>query len=112
MTASADVANPYPMTLDIPALEWKVSVPGCTPSERIRLTNANTGPLSIRAGKNITVDVSSLISSLPQDLLDPCLNATTSPLEALFQALVDPKQNTTVFISGKSHGISIPNLPK
>ena len=112
MTASAEIVNPYPMTLDIPALEWKVSVPGCTPSERIRLTNANTGPLTIRAGKNIIVDVSSSISSLPQELLDPCLDATPSPLEALFQALMDPKQNTTVFISGSSRGISLPNLPK
>lgn len=108
MTASADVVNPYPATLDVPALEWKISVPGCTPFDRIRLTNANTGPLSIRAGKPITVDVSSAISSLPQELLDPCRDATPSPLEALFQALLDPKQNITIFISGTSQAISLP----
>lgn len=108
MTASADIVNPYPVTLDIPALEWKISVPGCTLFDRIHMTNANTGPLSIRAGKNITIDVSSAISSLPQELLDPCRDAAPSPLEALFQALLDPKQNTTVFISGTSHSISLP----
>ena len=108
MTASADIVNPYAMTLDVPALDWKVFVPGCTPSERIRLTNARTGRLSIRDGKNITVEVSSSISSLPQALLDPCRDATPSPLEAFFQAFLDPKQNTTVFISGASHAISLP----
>ena len=109
MTASAQVVNPYPMTIDIPALVWKVLVPGCNPSHRIRLANANTGALSIQSGKNITVNVSSLISSLPANLVDPCGDGAPSPLEVLFQALLDPNQNTTVFISG-SHQIG--SLPK
>ena len=72
MTASAQVANPFPATLDIPALAWKVLVPGCNPKERIRLTDVTTGPLSIRAKENINVDLSTTISSLPSELTDPC----------------------------------------
>lgn len=109
MTASAQLVNPYPMTLDIPSLAWKILVPGCNPSTRIRLTDVNTGALSLRAGKNITVNVSSLLSSLPQSLLDPCKGGTPSPLEVLFQSFLDPNQNATVFISG-SHQTS--PLPK
>ena len=113
MTASAQVDNPYPMTIDIPVLAWKVLVPGCNPSQRIRLANANTGALSIQAGKNITVNVSSLISSLPQNLLDPCGDGAPSPLEVLFQALLDPNQNTTVFISGGHQTSTFPKwLPE
>jgi hypothetical protein len=109
MTVSAEVVNTYPVTLDIPALAWKVLVPGCTPANRIRLTDTNTGALSIRPGKNITIDISSTISSLPPVLLDPCTGGTPSPLEVLFQALLDSKQNTNIFISG-SHQTS--PLPK
>ena len=109
MTASAQVVNPYPMTLDIPALAWKVLVPGCNPSDRIRLTDIDTGTISVRTGENITVKISTLISSLPQSLLDPCGDKSPSPLEVLFQALLDPEQNTTVYISGRHQ---IGSLPK
>lgn len=108
MTASAQVVNPYPMTIDIPALAWKVLVPGCNLSDQIRLANVNTEALSIQAGKNVTVNVSSLISSLPQSLLDPCGDGAPSPLEVLFQALLDPNQNTTVFISGGHQTSALP----
>lgn len=110
MTASADIINPYPVTIDVPGLAWKVLVPGCNPSERIRLTDANTGAFLIRSGKNITVNVSSLISSLPTKLLDPCKGGTSSPLEVLFQSFINSTQNTTIFISG-SHQTA-PHLPK
>jgi hypothetical protein len=108
MTASAQVVNPYPMTIDVPALAWKVLVPGCNRSDRIRLANANTEALSIEAGKNITLNVSSLISSLPQNLLDPCGDGAPSPLEVLLQTLLDPNQNSTVFISGSHQTKTLP----
>jgi hypothetical protein len=108
MTATAEIINPYPVKLDVPALQWKVSVPGCAPNDRIRLTDATTSPLSLRKGHNITVNISSSISSLPQNLLDPCSNTSPSPLEILFQALLDSTQNTTVFISGSHQSSSLP----
>ena len=108
MMASAQIANPFPITLGIPSLAWKVLVPGCSASDRIRLTNAYTGPLSVHAGGNITVNVSSTVSVLPQNFLDPCKDDAPSPLEVLFQALLDPKQNITLFISGANQTSNIP----
>ena len=108
MTATAEIVNPYPVNVDVPSLAWKVLVPGCATTEAIRLTNADTGPISIRAGHNITVNVSSTISSLPSKLLDHCGDGP-SPLEILFQSLIDPKQNTTVLISGRHQSTSLPN---
>jgi hypothetical protein len=108
MKANVEIVNPYPVTLDIPGLAWKIHVPGCNPTELIRLGNADTGPLSIRSGQNISVDISSLVSSLPKSVLDPCADGAPSPLEALFQAVIDPKQNTTVFISGGHQTASLP----
>jgi len=110
LTASAQVANPYPATVAIPALDWKVLVPGCSSKDRIRLTDVTTGPLAIRAGENITVDLSTTISSLPSELTDPCSDETPSPLETLLQAVLDPQQNTTVFISGAQQ--FIPPFPR
>jgi hypothetical protein len=86
-----------------------VLLPGCSPSDRIRLADAFTEPLSIRAGENITVNVSSTVSALPQTVLDPCEDEAPSPLEVLFQALLDPKRNITFFISG---GHQTSKLPK
>jgi hypothetical protein len=108
MKANVEIVNPYPVTLEIPGLAWRIHVPGCSPTELIRLGNADTAPLSIRSGQNISVDISSLISSLPDELLDPCANGTPSPLEVLFQAIIDPKQNTTVFISGGHQPAPLP----
>ena len=103
-----EILNPYPLNVHVPSLEWKVLVPGCAPTDSIRLTNAETGPIEIKAGRNITVDVSTTVSSLPAKLLDPC-GEGPSPLEVLFQNVIDPRQNTTVLISGRHQ--STPSLP-
>lgn len=111
LTSTVEIVNEYPVTIDVPGLKWRVIVPGCTPTERIRLTDAETGSLNIRKGENITVDVHSLVTSLPQKLLVPCADDAPSPLEVLFQSMVDPLQNTTIFISGHHQPFS-GNLPK
>ena len=112
MTSTVEIVNEYPVTVDVPELKWRVIVPGCTPAERIRLTNAETGSLSIRRGRNITLEVQSLVTSLPQELLDPCADDAPSPLEVLFQSILHPSQNTTIFISGDNHHSPSDNLPK
>jgi hypothetical protein len=109
MSATAEIVNPYPVTLEVPGLGWKVLVPGCTPSEQIHATDADTSSIFIQAGKNITVDISSSISSLPEQLLNPCNDLTPSPLESLFQSFLDPNLTTKIFISGRHQ--SSPSLP-
>jgi len=108
VTATAEVVNPYPVSLEIPRLGWKVLVPGCTPNDTIRLANLDTAPISLRTGQNITVLVSSIVSTLPEELSKPCGDGP-SPLEALFQSVLDPIQNTTVFISGRHQTGSFPS---
>jgi hypothetical protein len=106
--ATADVVNPYPVAVDVPRLGWTVFVAGCSPNDTIRLTNAETGPISVRAGHNITVNVTSTVSSIAEELSRPCGDGP-SPLEILFQSVLDPTQNTTVLISGNHESTTLPS---
>ena len=109
MTASAEVMSRHALSLDVPRLRWEVLVRGCGFQERIKLADAITNPLKVRPGKNFTVGFSSTISSLPRDLLDPCTDETPSPLETLFQDILDPNKTASVFVSGKHAPPNIPN---
>ena len=108
MTTSVDFVNPYRLTLDVPSMAWKVMVPGCNSVDLIRVTDVETGPISLQAGSNVTLVISSLISSLPQELVDPCGDEAPSPLEALFQALLTSMPNASIFISGSHQTSSLP----
>jgi hypothetical protein len=108
VTASATLANPHPVIMDIPSLVLSLVVPGCDPSDRIRVTDAITAPLSIRPGRDIAFNVRSVVSSLPAELLAPCGDDGLSPLEALMQALLDPDQNVTVYIAASREMKSLP----
>jgi Protein of unknown function (DUF3712) len=108
VTASADAANPFPLTFDVPSLLLSLIVPGCAPSARIRVTDATIAPISLQPGKNVSVDVRSAVSSLPAELSTPCGDDGPSPLEALMQSLVDPDQNATVFVAASREMKSLP----
>src|SRR5262245_30498587 len=93
--------------MDIPSLAWKMAVPGCSASDRIRLTNAEPAPVSIQHVK-MSVDLSASVSSLSQKLLEPCGDSSPSPLECLLHAILDSEQNPTIFISGRRQSASLP----
>jgi len=108
VTASASVINVYPVIVDIPSLALSLIVPGCTPSDRIRVTDAIAAPLSIRPGKNITINIRTAVSSLPAELSTPCGDEGPSPLDALMQTILDPDQNATVFIAASREMKTLP----
>ena len=108
VTASASVANLYPVIMDIPSLTLSLIIPGCTPSDRIRVTDAIIAPLSIRPDKDIVINLRSVVSSLPAELSTPCADDGLSPLEALMQTLLDPDQNATVFITASREKETLP----
>ncbi|RPA82915.1 hypothetical protein BJ508DRAFT_413837 [Ascobolus immersus RN42] len=105
VSASVSMSNPYPITATAPPLLFTVSIPSCDNSTT-RLARAKLSSLRITPSSPISANVLGIISDLPDSVLVPCTNSTSSPLDS-FLARYMHGNSTTLHISGAPASESI-----
>lgn len=108
--ASIIVQNDYPLDLSIPPLGFGILVDNCLPTDpRIMVADAAISDLHICPQRDVQVNVSGIVRSLPDSLTSDCPNTLQSPLDALLRGYMHGEK-TTVYVTG-SDSPSV-NTPK
>ncbi|KAE9377752.1 hypothetical protein N431DRAFT_398774 [Stipitochalara longipes BDJ] len=99
---SLSVVNSYPIEMTIPPLGFNILVPNCGEDDPyIRLADATTAPVNIKAYSDVVVNVGGIVRDLPQDLLQTCPNSKSSPLDILLGDYIHGN-DTTIFVQGSN----------
>jgi hypothetical protein len=107
---SLSVANKYPINFEIPSLGFNVLVQNCGVNEPyIRLADAYTDVIKVRARSDFTVGVSGIVQEIPQSLIQACPDSRSSPLDLLLGEYLHGN-DTTIFVRGSSS--PRPNTPE
>ncbi|KAI5812587.1 hypothetical protein BZA77DRAFT_138760 [Pyronema omphalodes] len=109
--ASAVIDNPYPFALSVPALGFKVSLPGCDASSRIPLAVAASSRIDVKPNTAITADVSGFLQSLPADLTKVCPKTNLSPMDTFIGQYLHG-QTAVVYITGDQSMVGKGDAPE
>ncbi|CAM1503868.1 Fc.00g014590.m01.CDS01 [Cosmosporella sp. VM-42] len=98
---SVVVHNDYPVALSVPSLGFEVLVPNCDSKQpSIRVAEASTKPLEIRANEDVKADAEGVIREIPESLTRLCPNSQSSPLDHFMDRYLHG-EDAKVFIRGK-----------
>lgn len=100
--ASLSVANPYPVSLQIPPMAFDILVPNCAEDQPyIPLADAMTGTIAVQPKTDVEVDVGGVVKEIPDTLTTACPGSDASPLDILLGKYIHGN-DTTVFVRGSS----------
>ncbi|KAJ5176274.1 uncharacterized protein N7482_002151, partial [Penicillium canariense] len=89
-----------PLALTIPALEFAVLVPNCSPGDPyILVADAKTAEVQVRPDAPTMISAEGLINKLPNELTTTCPGGTDSPLDFLVSNYVHGLK-TTIYVRG------------
>jgi hypothetical protein len=89
-----------PVALTIPALEFAVFVPNCSPGDPyILVADAKTAEVQIRPDAPTVINAQGLINQLPDELTKTCPGGNGSPLDFLVSNYVQGLQST-IYVRG------------
>lgn len=95
---SADID--FPVALTIPALEFAIFVPNCSPGDPyILVAGAKTAEVQVRPGASTIINAQGLINQLPDELTTTCPGEDGSPLDLLVSNYVQGLQST-IYVRG------------
>ena len=102
---AADVSivahNDYPIAFSVPPLGFEILVPNCDSSEpSIRVAEARTKLIEIRANTDVQADAEGVISEIPDSLTRTCPNSQSSPLDHFMDRYLHG-EDARVFVRGK-----------
>jgi hypothetical protein len=103
--ASVQLKNSFPLELDIPALGFLVSLPGCDGNSRLATAAATSSAISIRPRSDITMDFSGMIRSLPADLTAVCPDTRLSPMDAFLGPYLHGER-VAVYVGGDGSNLN------
>ena len=99
---SLSVVNSYPIALTIPPLGFNILVPNCGEDDPyIRLADATTAPIDVKAYSDVVVNVGGIVRELPHDLMQTCPHSQSSPLDLLLGDYIHGNE-TTIFVQGSN----------
>ena len=99
---SLSVVNSYPIALTIPPLGFNILVPNCGEDDPyIRLADATTAPIEVKAYSDVVVNVGGIVRELPHDLMQTCPQSNSSPLDLLLGDYIHGNE-TTIFVQGSN----------
>lgn len=98
---SLTLANDYyPVTFDVPPLNFDILVEGCSPDESyIMLADATTEEIQVRPNHDLEVNVGGVVRQLPDILVQTCPDTTKSPMDTLLGNYMNGSE-TTVYVRG------------
>lgn len=98
---SISVHNDYPVDIDVPPLGFEVLVPNCDSlNPSIRVADAQTDLVRIRANKDVTATAQGLIREIPESLTRICPHSKSSPLDHFMNRYLHG-EDAQVFVRGK-----------
>lgn len=102
---SAWIQNPYSVGVNLPPLGFTAFLPGCGPKELIATVNATTAPTIVRPLDEVQLDVSGILSSLPEAITNPCIGSNVSPMDVFIKRFLHGDKSV-VYVSGdgEAHG--------
>ncbi|TGZ80444.1 hypothetical protein EX30DRAFT_307729 [Ascodesmis nigricans] len=106
--ASLLVHNLYVIGLDIPPLGFTISFPGCEVKDIVAVANAALPPISIVPLRDIDVDVTAVIPSIPTELTGICPGSNLSPMDTFISRYLHGEVSK-VYVSGD--GVDRPETP-
>ncbi|KAI2787411.1 hypothetical protein POX_f07775 [Penicillium oxalicum] len=96
--ASANIDSP--VALMIPALEFSIYVPNCSPDDPyILVADAKTAEINVRPGSPTAVGAQGLVKQLPDELITACPSGDGSPLDLLVSNYVQGRPST-IYVRG------------
>ena len=98
VNASATIPNPYPIKLNLPSLNFIISLPGCDGSP-IPVSSAITPELVVRPKADVEVAVFGTMDSLPANLTEACSGGGRSPMDNFLESYLHGN-SSTVYVSG------------
>lgn len=105
--AKVSVMNAYPVTFDVPALNFDVLLPDCF-EEYLMLGQAKTERAHILPKRFVNVSVTGMIRQLPTPLTTTCPGSSLSPLDDVLRRYLKG-QETFVYVRGSSHNDEAPD---
>lgn len=107
---SIAVNNDFPINLDLPAMDFAISVQGCTPSQpHILMANATTSATDVHRNSMVNINVTGLVTKLPDSLLEPCKGKQESPLDMLLTRYIAGKDVTLYVRGAKTASSDVPD---
>lgn len=100
--------NSYPVSFDIPALDFIVSLPACG-NDKAKVATAISSPLKVHPRSDINATISGVIKSIPKEMISVCPGSDTSPLDHFIGEYMHGK-NATIYVSGGEQKVD-PNVP-
>ncbi|KEY70394.1 hypothetical protein S7711_06562 [Stachybotrys chartarum IBT 7711] len=95
------VHNDYPVSLEIPALDFEVLVPNCNPSEPyIRVGDAATSIIEVLPKDDVIAQGRGTIREISQALVRICPRTKLSPLDTFMKRYLNG-ENAEIFVRGK-----------
>ncbi|KAL9080950.1 MAG: hypothetical protein Q9159_007470 [Coniocarpon cinnabarinum] len=97
---SVIVQNKYPVDVALPSFGFSVAVENCLPTEpHIKVADATTHALHVQPHTDVMMNVTGLVSHLPEAFLSTCPGTPESPFDTLFGNYIHGKE-ATMFVSG------------
>lgn len=95
-----EVANRYPVDLQIPPLGFQLLVPGCAPTDSyVLLADAGTKPIHVKPKHDVMVNATGIIRRFSKEAITACPGTVQSPLDVFLGNYIHG-EDSTVFVRG------------
>ena len=101
VSASAVVPNPYTLKLNLPSLDFGISLPGCD-KELIPMAIAVTPKYLVEPKTDINITITGTVDSLPDALTTVCPGTDRSSMDNFLDSYIHG-DNGLVYVRGSSH---------
>ncbi|KAF1960209.1 hypothetical protein CC80DRAFT_405150 [Byssothecium circinans] len=91
------VTNDFPVQLSVPPVAVDVLVNGCSHSDLINVGTAETAQLEVKPKKDLEVNVTGRVETLPDSLVDVCPDSAKSPLDVFLGDYMQG-QDATIYV--------------
>lgn len=102
VNASATIPNPYPIKLNLPSLNFTISLPGCD-GNPIPVASAITPKLFVEPKADIEIAVFGTMGCLPANLTEACPGSDRSSMDNFLESYLHGNSSTVYVSGGEQH---------
>lgn len=102
----------YPVEADVPELNWKVKIPGCSTDDinsALTVCKCKTDKTHLKPYSSVNISASSGLSTVPTELTEPCDIGQKSPLDNFISRYFKGLPNDIVITGDDEQSADIPD---